>query len=540
MRDFRTCLKGLRQTFKPLRGRAFTSAAIGLVRIAASLAFVWICKRLVDIATGVIDAPLGPNIAIMIAIMLIQIISGIALTWWDKYINIKSQNEERYSIFSHLLGSRWRGRELFHSADSINRLETDTATVVDLLCSRVPDAFVTLCQLVAASVYLLSMAPDLLWMLVALMCFAVLGSRLFFKTIRKITERIRACESHIQEHMQESLQNRVLVLTLIGTGRVMEKLGLLQKDLEGNYVSRLNYNAAARGFLSLGFTGGYAAAFIWGVLGIRDGSVTYGMMTAFLQLVGQVQRPINDLSRHIPAFIHALTSLERLSDLTDLPEEDESERVLFPTAPEIKVEGVSFTYPDGGFKVLENFSHTFPGGSMTVIMGPTGRGKSTLVRLILALLTPECGSISIGDVKAGTGTRCNFMYVPQGSSLMSGTIRENLLLARSDAGEEEMEAALRTAAADFVLDSLPQGLDTMCSEVGGGLSEGQAQRIAIARALLHEGKVLILDESTSALDAGTEERLLENLKRDLKGEKTILFISHRESVCSCADEILKM
>ena len=293
---------------------------------------------------------------------------------------------------------------------------------------------------------------------------------------------------------------------------------------------------------------GYAAAFLWGVFGIKSGAVTFGMMTAFLQLVGQVQRPIADISRHIPAFIHSLTSVERILELTELPLEAEGEDILFEKAPGIRMEDVTFAYTDvpEGMEpqlVLEHFSYDFKPSSVTAIMGVTGVGKSTLTRLVLALLRPASGSVVLYSgtetIPASPATRCNFRYVPQGNSLMSGTVRDNLLLANPSATEDEMREALHLAVADFVLD-LPDGLDTVCSEKGSGLSEGQAQRIAIARALLHPGGVLSLAEATSALDRDTEDMLLQRLSQKVSGGKTILWITHRESVTSIADAVLRI
>lgn len=517
---------------KPVRGRVIVSVAIGMVRIAASMGFVWISKRLVDIATGVSDAPLAEHIGIMIGIMVLQILCGIAASWWNGYNTLKTGNGLRYDIYSHVLRSEWNGREDFHSGDIINRLLSDLGVIVELLCSRIPDVIVTLCQLVAASIYLLTMAPNLLWLLIGLMVIGVAGSRLFFKTLRALTARIREAESLAQQHMQENLQRRVLVLTLIGTGRVLEKLGWIQDDISKNVVKRLNYNAIARSMTGFGFMAGYAAAFLWGVIGIKNGDVTYGMMTAFLQLVGQVQRPIADLAHHVPAFIHAMTSEERLLELLDLPLRGEDEGTLLEGAQPIEFKGVSFSYREDGPRILEDFSFNFQAGRLTAITGPTGKGKSTLVRLAMGLLKPSEGSIT-------TYPMCNYMYVPQGNSLMSGTIRENLLLAKADAGEEEMKKALHCAAADFVLE-LPDGLETRCGEVGSGLSEGQAQRIAIARALLHNGGVLILDEATSALDSETESVLLDNLSKEFRGKKTILFVSHREKISMAADAVCSL
>ena len=512
--------------------RTALNIVIGLVRIAASLAFVTVSKLLVDIATGASTEPLWPAIWLLIGVMLVQILSTVAQSYCENLNTVKTRNAMTHKVFGRTLGSVWSGREKFHSADAVNRLEEDIRVIVDLLCSRIPDIVLTLCQLCAASVYLLTMAPNLLWLLVGIMLMAAVGSKMFFKTIRKLTEAIRKNDSLIQQHMQENLQNRVLALTLIGTERIMTRLCLLQKEGERLIVKRLNYNAIARSFMDLGFRAGYAAALIWGVLGIKDGSVTFGMMTAFLQLVGQVQRPVADLTRHIPAIIHSLTSIDRIKELRDLPQEDGDDGVRLAEAPEIRAEGLSFAYPGQNEPVIKDLTYTFAAGRMTVIQGPTGVGKSTLIRLAMGLLKPTAGSISVYS-------RCNYMYVPQGNSLLSGTIRENLLLADPSAGEERLRDALRTARADFVFD-LPGGLDTVCGEDGTGLSEGQCQRIAIARALLHEGGILILDESTSALDPATEASLMDNIARRYSGSKTILFISHRESAANYADAVLKL
>ena len=289
----------------------------------------------------------------------------------------------------------------------------------------------------------------------------------------------------------------------------------------------------------LGFQAGHAAAFLWGAVGIMHGTVTYGMMTAFLQLVGQVQRPIAEFGRQVPAFIQAIASVERVMDLEELEQEPSSESVILEGAPAVEIAGVSYSYPGSPVKVLDNYSAVFPGGSFSVVAGPTGAGKSTLIRLILGLLTPSDGSILIGGQPAGASLRGNFMYIPQGNSLLSGTIRSNLQLASPDATEDDMRVVLETAMAGFVFD-LPQGLDTPCGEVGSGLSEGQCQRIAIARSLLRPGGILILDESTSALDAATEEALLQNLYSNYHQKKTIIFVSHRQAVVRFADKVIEV
>ena len=537
MKKLGPCLKALWGMSAPVRWRMAVSVAIGLVRIAASLAFVWASKLLVDIATGVKDVAIGPAIGLFAGVLALQLGSIVFANWWDAYSQVKAQNILRKSLFGHVMKSRWDGRERFLSGDTVNRLEEDIRVVSELITDRIPGMLITLVQLIAASVYLMILAPNLLWLLLILMCSTVFGSKLFFRQLRQLMASIRSRESELQQLMQESLQHRVLVLTLTHVERVLEKFGWLQADVELNTRKRLNYNAVARGLMFFGFQAGHAAAFLWGVFGIKAGTVTYGTMTAFLQLVGQVQRPIAEFGRQIPAFIQAITSIERLMDLQELEQEPEEEPKLISGAPEIVVDHLTYSYPGAAEPVLNDFSCQFPAGKMTVIAGPTGIGKSTLIRLVLGLLKPEDGSVTVGGFPAGSALRGNFMYIPQGNSLLSGTIRSNLQLAAPHATDEEIKAALTTAMAQFVL-GLPEGLDTPCGEVGSGLSEGQAQRIAIARALLRPGGVLILDESTSALDPETERQLLENLNKEYHGRKTVLFISHREAAMQYADHII--
>ena len=544
MRPFRSCFRGLMRMVRGQRFRILVSVLIGLVGVAASLGFVWISKKVVDVATGDPGTPLTPSVLMMLGIMLLQLFCRVGGRYWEGLIVVKAQNALRSSAFRKVMFSTWSGKDRLHSGDTVNRLEEDIRVVVDFICVSLPDALITLIQLLGASVFIFVLSPNLAWILLLIMPVAVLCSRLFFKKLRALTGEIRSGDARVQGHIQENTQRRVLVRMLGATGRVIEKLGGLQEYVYGKTVTRLNYNAISRGFMQLGFSAGYALVFLWGLFGLRDGTITYGTMVAFLQLVGQVQRPVAGIALQIPAFIRALSSEDRLLDLVEAPQEEEGSDIVLQGAPGVKVEGVSFTYEGVNNPVVRGLDFDFTPGSMTAIIGSTGAGKSTLVRVIMALLQPDCGSITLYDgtgarVPSGVRTRCNFMYVPQGNSLMSGTIRENLLLAKPDADEDELREVLHLAAADFVYD-LQDGLETTCAEIGAGLSEGQAQRIAIARALLRPGGILVLDEATSALDADTELELLERLGARFRGTKTILCITHRPAATSYADKVLKL
>lgn len=243
----------------------------------------------------------------------------------------------------------------------------------------------------------------------------------------------------------------------------------------------------------------------------------------------------------MPAFVSVFTAAERLMELEEDPLEEQGDPVMLDVPCGVKLSHVSYRYSDDERLVLDDLSFDFKPGSTTAIMGETGAGKTTIIRIILALLKPSQGTVTIYDshesMELTPRMRCNIVYVPQGNTLLSGTIRDNLRLGRLVATEEEMANALHMACADFVFD-LPEGLDTECSESGGGLSEGQAQRISIARALLRDRSIMLFDEATSALDPETERQLLHNILG--RHDRTILFITHRPAVVEYCDQTLHL
>ena len=543
MKSLGYCIRNLISFSRSARRWGLAYILLGIIRTLLSLTFVWVCKELVDIATGVSKEPLGQWTAFMIACIVLQICCRIASSYCEQYGRINIQNNLRARLFYSLISSRWSGRERFGTGDAVNRLEEDIRVVSELVSSHIPAVVVTFAQLAAASTFLLFISPNLLWALVGLMIAGIIASRLSFRKLRSLSTAIRTKDGEIQQHIQEHLQNRVVALTIIGIERVMATLNTLHNALRTNTIKRLNFHSLNSALLSVSFMGGYAAAFLWGVYGIKSGAVTFGMMTAFLQLVSQIQMPLSELARKIPAFIHALSSIERLAELENLDPEENAPLCRLEAPAGILFKDVTFSYPDSHSGVLFNsFSHNFLPGTMTVVAGATGIGKSTLVRLMLGLLKPQSGSILIygsssNSHYASKATRCNFKYVPQGNTLLSGTILDNLLMADPNADRERIDAALHIAAADFV-HSLPEGLQTICGESGSGLSEGQCQRIAIARALLQSGSVLLMDESTSSLDPATESLVLQNLRT--LSNHTIIFISHREAVMKSADSLLEL
>lgn len=506
------------------------SMLCGMFRMAVSLAFVWLCKYVIDVATHQTAGSLSHGICLMVGCILLQLSLSAVSSRLYASTDVSLSNRMRSGLLTHLLKSRWNGRELFHSGDMLNRMEGDVSVVVRMMVGLFPSVGIVLSQLVGAAAFLLILDRRMAVVILLIMPVALVFSKLYMMKMRKITREIRETDSRVQSHMQENLQHRTLIAALERTPMILNTMGSLQLGLKRLVMQRNSYSVFSSVLVQAGFAFGYVVAFSWGVYGLNKGTVTFGMLTAFMQLVAQVQRPVVDLSKMVPSFINGLTSVERLNELYSLPLEEQGAPVQLAGPVGIRLEHVTFRYPGSEREVLHDFSHDFAPGSLTAVLGETGSGKSTLLRLLLALLQPAEGRILLyagrEERTASPLTRGNFIYVPQGNTLVSGSLRHNLQLGNPEATDEQMYAALHTAAADFVAD-LSEGLDTPCGEKGEGLSEGQAQRIAIARGLLRSGSIILLDEPTSALDAETTRLLLQRLTEKV-GSKTLILITHQE------------
>ena len=524
------------------RGAILVNILLGSLTVGLNLLFIFLCKRLVDIATGVEAGSLGPYTVFVLSVVVLRLAVSTINVRVENLTNSKMNFIIRKGLYSNLLYAEWLGKEKRHTGDTVNRLESDVSTVTNVIVSDFPQIFTTLVQLVAAIVFLCTMEWRLAALLVLITPLFILFSRIFVRRLREMTRGIRETESEVQSHLQESLQHRMVIQSMENEGRMEDRLDDLQDREYGQIKERTRFNVIARSMVGAAFSFGYIAAFLWGVYGISKGTLTYGVMTAFLQLVGQVQRPLVNLTRQIPSLIYSSTSIDRLMEMEDAPKVVAGDSVRLAGPAGIRVENLDYRYPDGKRMILKDLTFDFPPLSRTAIVGETGVGKSTLIRLMLALLKPVGGRVVLYDkaqeVSASAATRCNLVYVPQGNTLFSGSVRENLRMGNPDATEDEMKAALETAVADFVF-SLPDGLDTRCGEGGSGLSEGQSQRIAIARGLLRPGSILLLDEFSSSLDPETEQKLMDNLTKKAAG-KTMIFITHRERIAQLCERTCRI
>lgn len=527
------------------------NVVIGLLLVAADLAFVWCTKLTIDIATHVrTDVSLSVAVGALVAIVVVQLGLGYATKWVRAILGLNAQNRMRRQLFARLLDADWLLLRSHHSGHLTNRLEQDVSTVTTFLTENVATLLTTLCQFAGAFLLLFYMDRRLACLIVIILPVFLLCSRLYVSRMRAISRQVRDDEGRIQSLMQESLQHVLVVKALEQTEGMATRLSREQHTLHRHVLHRTRYASLSSLVLNVGFATGYMVTFLWGVTSLEQGLITYGALVAFIQLVGQIQGPVRTLSRFIPIFISTFTAAERLVELERIPLETAVGRPATgkadkAAAVQIRFDDVCYYYTlaDGshGRPILRHFSHTFAPGSITAVMGETGAGKTTLIRLLLALVRPTSGRVTAvgadgSESELQRATRGLFTYVPQGNTLISGTLRDNLLMACPEATEAEMLEALHLADADFVMDKAT-GLDTPCGEMGGGFSEGQAQRFAIARALLRRRPILLLDEATSALDAATEQRVLRRIVEARPGV-TIIVVTHRPEVLRyCTDTI---
>ena len=527
---------------KGARGQAVANTVIGLVDVACQLMWVLACKHAIDIATGIEEGSLVATGIVIATLMLAEIASRAVSRWIHAVTGNKVRNRMRRDVFARLLRCDWLHLQKHHTGDLINRLEGDVAGITTLMTEVIPATIVTGTQLLASFVLLFTMSPLLAVAIFITLPICLVVSRVYVKKMRKLNRDVRDSDSRIQSVLQESLQHKELIKSLEQNESTEQQLSDLQSRLQSQIASRTKFSLGTYTIIQLGFAAGYVIAFMWGVDSLADGIITYGTMAAYLQLVSLIQRPTMDLSRYVPGIVSSLTAAERLYELEDIPVEQQGDAVMFKETAGVRFNDVTFRYEEDKRLILDNFTFDFPPNSCTAIVGETGAGKTTLIRLLIALINPQGGSIELYNAEerheSSTLTRRNFVYIPQGNSLVSGTIRDNLLMGNPDATDEEMREALRIACAEYVYE-LPDGIDSPISERGGGLSEGQAQRIAVARSILRPGSILILDEVTSALDEGTEQEMLRRLTQSKIG-KTLIFVTHRPAVMDYCTQVLRI
>lgn len=518
---------------------------VGLLQTGLALCVVWLSKRLIDdvAMTGTMG-----EMAVQALLIAAAVVAGVSIRQLNQYLAnkafIKKVAELRLAIFSQLFNRRLFEANDIHSGDVTSRMAKDIDAVSETLAVQLPQVVVMTIQLVGAFLLMRWFDSRLAWALILITPLAIIIGKYISHRLKRITLSIREDESRIMARIQESVELNVVLRALQGERWMQDRVEELQDRQTANYIRRSRFMVFSRFALGCTFGLGYMLAFVWGAYGLRTGAITFGVMTSFLQLVGQIQQPILSLLGAFPSIIYSTASIDRLKEMEHGEEKQpyDGEDITTRTLLGIRMDNVTFRYAKGDREVMSNFSHDFRPGTKTAILGTTGAGKTTLFRLILNFIQPDSGEVTFYgngfSHAADKSMRKNVVFVPQGNTLISGTIRNNLQMAKPDASDEELHTALHTSCADFVFD-LPQGIDTVLSEHGGGLSEGQAQRIAIARGLLRPGAVFLLDEISSALDEDTERELFSRLFA-ARPSTTILLITHRKKVAALCDERLEI
>ncbi|MHC8949291.1 ABC transporter ATP-binding protein [Sphingobacterium hungaricum] len=496
-----------------------------LAGIALMLLFVYGSKLSIDIAMGEVQGSLKATLGWTVGSVLGGVLLRLASNRLSESIRVRMTISLQRDLIEGQMLTTWKFVKDWHTGDLVQRIQTDGAEVVVMLSQSAIYFFVTVVQLLASFGFLWTMDPMLAFMIVAISPL-FLFSKLYFRKMRKLNREVKSAESNFAKVMQENLKFRVLVRALGLTPMRSQKLSQSQEDIYDLKMSQLNFSTLTQGIIKITINGGYLLTFIWGVFRLQAGQISFGTMTAFLQLVGRIQTPILQSVGFFPLFIRFRTSVDRLLELENNEKELIKESTYLSNPTKIQLENVYFRYDDN--TIIDNLNAEIEYGKPTAIIGSSGKGKTTLIRLFLALIKPEKGNIWIENNGEQLGLssehRINFAYVPQGNTLFSGTIRENLTINKEIATEDRINYVLHLACAEFVYD-LPDGIDTLVGESGYGLSEGQGQRIAIARAMMQETSIWLFDEVTSALDKDTADRLVERLL--IAGQsKLILFVTH--------------
>ena len=537
----------LRHAAHAYRLQMSVNIALGITDVCIGLLEVWLTKRIIDAATtgqvwswkdgGLLQSL--PALAVMlVACMLVSVCLAYAVRWLRAKLSIRSLNRLQAGEYARLLQSPWLFLRKQHSGTLTNTLIDDISTISSFLSEQFPALITAVLEFIGAFAFLCVLDWRLAIVIIVVTPALIVAAQFYIRRMRRHRHQVREDQASIQSFIQESLQHSLLLKALNRTTYASALLDERHSDYQQSFMRMTQYSALAMVLVRFAFVAGYLIAFFWGAYSLSVHAITFGAMVAFIQLVGRIQQPMRTLIGYVGTFVNVSTAAERIAAISSQRSAISNQQSAISSQQSavsgqqsnIEVCDLSFTYPDSDEPVLTHINATIPAGSLTAVVGKTGIGKTTFVQLLLGLLPVEQGSVVAPSV--------GFAYVPQGNTLLSGTIRYNLLFGNPSATESAMREALHLADADFVLDD-ERGLDYPCGERGSGLSEGQAQRIAIARALLIDAQALILDEAFSALDTPTAETILRNI-RTARHQLTLICITHRDNLIPQADQVIHL
>lgn len=522
-----------------------------IINSALSLIGVYnaiISKSLIDAAISGKTSTVIQWLVVMATIMFGRMLISPITSFMSTRASTKLNQGMQSKLYTHLIYSEWIEQSKFHSVSLLTRITSDVGTISSTILGTIPSIISLLVTFIASFSTLIYFAPSVAIVAVIVGPILLLISRSFGRKLKELYKEIQEEDIKYRSFIQESIQNLMIVKTFCMEKLNVDKLHLIQKNKYE--LAMKNTKLSVLSGMSMGFcsTIAYFSIFCWGALNISKGLGTYGTFTAMIQLYSNIQGPISGLANTFPALIGCISATERLMEIEEITLED----VNIPSIPEsfkspyIKFKNVSFSYKEGN-PVINNVTFNIAPGEIIALIGPSGEGKTTLIRLLLSLIHCNEGEITLGsynirnndEIVLNRNHRELISYVPQGNTLFSGTIEDNLRYGKDDANTDDIEEATKAACALKFINKLEDNFHTLISEKGSGVSEGQAQRLAIARALLRKRPILILDEVTSSLDVDTELNVLKSIK-ELDHKPTCIIITHRPSALSICDRILKL
>ncbi len=532
--------KWLMKYTKPYLGRIILMMIFSLAGTVSSLVMVNLTKKIIDNATegNEFVALIVGYLVLVLALQAVGVVSSLMST----VLSEKFSFGIRKQIYEKIINSHWMDVKKYHTGDLMTRLTSDAGNIANGIIGTIPNIIILMIELVMVFFTLFYYSPLLACFALLVAPVAALTSWWFGRKLKTLQIKVQESESSYRSFLQESLANLLVVKAFANEEYSANRLTKLRDERFYWVFKRAKLGLASSTSMSIAFQLGYIVAFAYGAMMIAAKTITYGTMSVFLTLVNRVQSPVLGLAQQIPKVVSILASAGRIMELQNTPLEEKEEITMQTERIGVDIKELSFGYTDEA--VLENVSLNVKPGEFVAIIGESGIGKTTLIRLIMSFMSDVQGDISFYNaygesIRANASTRNFISYVPQGNTLFSGTVRDNILMGNLNATEEEIYDALKLSAGyDFVME-LPDGLDTVIGERGHGISEGQAQRIAIARAFVRKAPLLILDEATSSLDEATELSVLEGLQA-LTPKPTCIIITHRKSILQYCDREIKI
>ncbi len=541
-----TPLKWLMQRSKNQRWKMALLIVANAVFSVMSVLFAFCIREIIDSVTqGAPNLDRFTLFAILICgIVVLQFVFRVVINGLSERIRGRLEMEYRAHTFSKILTKKHDKITAYHSGELMNRLTSDVAVVADGVSSIIPTVVSAVARLGSAviALVLLDWVFAVAFSVAGILVFAVIT--VLRSKLKNLHKKVQETDGKTRSFMQECIENLLAIKVFSVNGKIEREADQLQKQNFKTKMVRKNYSVLGHSIHQFIFSAGYLFALLYGGLRVVYNGLSYGSLSAILQLVNNVQVPFASLSTVLPKYYAMIASAERLMEIEDVEEEEQKQFVdkkeLYSKMQSICIENVAFSY--GRDSILKDASLVINKGDFVMIEGTSGVGKSTLIKLLLGVYPIDSGRIYLntpeGEAMLDGATRPLFSYVPQGNMLFSGTLKDNLTFIKEDATDQQIERALKISCADQFISTLPEGLMTKVGESGVGLSEGQIQRIAIARAILCDSPVILLDEATSALDEQTEKNVLDNLKTI--DDVTLIIVSHKKAASKICNRKIRV